>query len=77
MLECQWILVRDVSSSFAVGALRSDDSATIQQATAEQQHEKYVVQLESECKRVLRLRGLSTLPDCCFVEDCAIAAQDM
>lgn len=70
-------LVKGMSPAFASAALRHDASATINQALAEQQHAAYVATLRSHIPSVVELPADADAPDCCFIEDTAVAVGDV
>lgn len=67
-------IVRDVPASLGRALRRTEPSSPIDVARAARQHEAYVEALMRAGADVIALEADEALPDCCFVEDCAVRA---
>lgn len=65
-------IVRQLPTSFAANAVRSNPALTISQHVAEQQHSAFTAALRAAVPTVIELPALDSHPDSCFVEDTAI-----
>lgn len=65
-------LVRPPGDSFAAALSGHPDAADLDVGRARRQHEMYVEALRSARVEIIELPAEQTLPDACFVEDCAV-----
>ncbi len=70
-------IVREVSASFADALTMAPLAAPIDVAVARAQHAAYVAALRAAGAEVVVLPAEDSLPDACFVEDCAVIAGGM
>jgi dimethylargininase len=73
-MQTKHAICRSLPDSFHRAIAQNRPASPINVQIARQQHEAYVHALQSLGVQVTVLQADSALPDCCFVEDCAVCA---
>jgi len=73
-MQLKHAICRSIPDSFDRAIAQNRPASPINVQIARQQHQGYVRTLRSLGLQVTVLPGDSALPDCCFIEDCAVCA---